>query len=309
MPSPGRQVPGIDELGTVGGGWVQDRCRTPQPPGVLTPGTPGAELPFSTGTRRRWSLTAPRCACNRGWMIRLPVVTATAAMASGAAVAYGQLLRPRLMRWGASEQEVSGPYPGAERVRGGERAMTMAVSIDAPPEEVWPWLVQLGGDRAGWYSWDRLDNAGVPSAREVRLEWQDRAIGDCLKFRMPGNAMVDAYTVAMLEPNRFLGLYGATDLRGRSLNSNRPRPRAWMEGLWGFQLRELAGDRTRLVIGGYQTMRPRWLERFYNYWVYVPVVWIMQARMLAVLKSNIERAAQSHPGRQALHDTASVPSS
>ena len=42
----------------------------------------------------------------------------------------------------------------------------MAVTIDAPPDQVWPWLVQMGGDRGGWYFWDRLDNGGRPSATE-----------------------------------------------------------------------------------------------------------------------------------------------
>ena len=64
-------------------------------------------------------------------------------------------------------------------------------------------------------------------------------------------------------------------------------------GLWAFLLTELPGGRTRLVISGYQTLRPRWLERFVNYWLYIPVVWPMQARMLAVLKRNIERANQA----------------
>lgn len=238
-------------------------------------------------------------------MTRLPVVTATAAVVGGAALAYGQLLRPRLARWGATEQEVSGPYPGAECVPGGERALTMAVTIDAPPQDVWPWLVQLGGDRAGWYTWDLLDNAGVPSSREVRPEWQDRAVGDRLQMRVPGGAMIDAYRVAILEPPRFLGLYGLTDLRGHGLDPDRPRPRAYMEGLWGFQLRELAGGRTRLVISGHQAMRPRSLERFYDYWVYVPVVWIMQSRMLAVLKSNVERAAARPGGDRAIRRSES----
>jgi hypothetical protein len=58
-------------------------------------------------------------------------------------------------------------------------------------------------------------------------------------------------------------------------------------------LNELPGGRTRLVIGGYQVLRPRWLERFAFYWLYIPVVWPMQARMLAVLKRNIERAARA----------------
>ncbi len=60
-------------------------------------------------------------------------------------------------------------------------------------------------------------------------------------------------------------------------------------------LNELSGGQTRLVIGGYQAIRPRWIERFVNYWLYLPVTWIMQARMLVVLKRNIERAAGVRP--------------
>jgi proline iminopeptidase len=74
-----------------------------------------------------------------------------------AAVVYGVWVRPRLIRWGATDEEVTAPYPGADLVRDGERGATMAVTIEAPPDQVWPWLIQLGGDRGGWYSWDRLD--------------------------------------------------------------------------------------------------------------------------------------------------------
>jgi hypothetical protein len=208
-----------------------------------------------------------------------------------AAVVYAGLLRARLMRWGATDEEVAEPYPGAEVVPEGERGATMAVTIDAPPDHVWPWLVQLGGDRGGWYSWDHLDNAGQPSAREVHPEWQDLAIGDYVKYRTRRHGPVDAWQVAALEPNRFLGLHGLSDLRGRRLDPTQPRPPAYTEGLWGFRLDELSGGRTRLVIGGYQTFRPRQLGRFFDYWLYPPVVWIMQARMLAVLKRNVELAA------------------
>lgn len=58
----------------------------------------------------------------------------------------------------------------------------------------------------------------------------------------------------------------------------------------GFRLGELPGGRSRLVIGGYQAIRPRWLGRVVFGWSNVFVVWIMQARMLAVLKRNVERA-------------------
>jgi hypothetical protein len=106
---------------------------------------------------------------------------------------------------------------------------------------------------------------------------------------------VDAWEVAALEPNRYLGLHGLSDLRGRRLDPKQPRPSAYTEGLWGFLLKELPGSRTRLVISGYQVARPQWIERFTNYWVYIPVVWPMQARMLAVLKRNIEQAAKAPP--------------
>jgi proline iminopeptidase len=198
------------------------------------------------------------------------------------------------MRWGATDEEVNGVYPGREIVPGGERAATMAVTIDAAPDEVWPWLVQMGGDRGGWYSWDRLDNGGRPSATEVHPEWQDLAVGDSVNY-WTRKGPVPAWEVAALEPNRFLGLHGLSDLRGRRLDPAQPRPPAYTEGLWGFLLSGQPGGRTRLVISGYQIFRPRWLERFTDYWLYIPAIWPMQARMLAVLKRNVERQARSGP--------------
>lgn len=179
----------------------------------------------------------------------------------------------------------------------------MAVTIDALADQVWPWLAQMGGDRGGWYSWDRLDNGGRPSATEVHPEWQDLAVGDFVKYRRRAG-LVDAWQVAALEPNRFLGLRVLTDLRGRLLDPSEPRPSAYVEGLWAFQLKELASERTRLVISGYQAMRPRWLGRLLDFWVYIPVTWPMQARMLVVLKRNIERAARARAHAGSVVDTA-----
>jgi proline iminopeptidase len=148
------------------------------------------------------------------------------------------------------------------------------------------------GSRGGWYSWDRLDNAGRRSATAVHPEWQDLAVGDQLRAWSP-SGLLAPWEVAALEPNRFLGLHKLTDLRGRSLDPRQPRPAAYLEGLWGFQLNELPGERNRLVIGGYQAIRPRWLERVVFDWSNVVVVWIMHARMLAVLKRNVEQAMKA----------------
>ena len=75
-------------------------------------------------------------------MALVPKIAGAVALA---AVAYGGWVRSRLVRWGASDEEVAGPYPGAEVVPDGERGATMAVTINARPDQVWPWLVQLGG--------------------------------------------------------------------------------------------------------------------------------------------------------------------
>jgi proline iminopeptidase len=230
----------------------------------------------------------------------MKLVGRIAAVAAAATVVYGCWVRPRLMRWGATDEEVTGPYPGAGLVPDGKRGPTMAVTIDAPPDQVWPWLAQMGGDRGGWYSWDRLDNAGRPSAPRVHPEWQDLAVGDHVKY-WTRHGPRDAWEVAALEPNRFLGLHGLSDLRLRTLDPKKPRPPAYTEGLWGFLLNELPGRRTRLVIGGYEAFRPRWLGRVYSFF---PVVWVMQARMLAVLKRNIEQADERQPHKAASESTA-----
>ncbi|QWZ07783.1 hypothetical protein KRR39_20710 [Nocardioides panacis] len=219
----------------------------------------------------------------------MAVAGRAAATALGVLVYVGWVL-PRLRTWGATETEVRGPYPGADVVPDGRRGATMAVTIDAPPDQVWPWLVQLGGDRAGWYSWDHLDNAGHPSAREVHPEWQALEVGDPVRYRTR-HGLVDAWEVAALEPGRFLGLHGCSDLRGRTLDPRQPRPSAYTEGLWGFLLTALPGGRTRLVIGGYEAFRPRWLGLLLASWLFPPVVWVMQARMLRVLKRNVEDTA------------------
>ena len=85
----------------------------------------------------------------------MTVARKIAGVAGTAAVIYAAWVRPRLMRWGATDEEVAGPYPGADLVPDGERGATMAVTIDAPPDQVWSWLVWRGdrGDGTPGTAW------------------------------------------------------------------------------------------------------------------------------------------------------------
>src|ERR1700712_1889221 len=103
---------------------------------------------------------------------------------AGAGVAYGLLLRPRLLPWGATKTESAGALPGDELLRSRWQT-TRAVTIAAPPADVWPWLVQLGFGRAGWYSYDWLeraigagDFAEGGSARSILPQFQSLKVGD-----------------------------------------------------------------------------------------------------------------------------------
>jgi hypothetical protein len=75
-----------------------------------------------------------------------------------AGIAYWFGLRPWHIRWGATDDELARPLPGDEIVPRPRKWSTRAITIDAPAEVVWPWLVQIGQGRGGLYSYDWLEN-------------------------------------------------------------------------------------------------------------------------------------------------------
>jgi hypothetical protein len=88
--------------------------------------------------------------------------------------------RPWQLTWGASLQEVSGRMLGDEVAPHPTFDATRAVTVDAPPEDIWPWIVQIGFGRAGWYSYDILDNFGRHSAERILPELQHIEAGDLI---------------------------------------------------------------------------------------------------------------------------------
>ncbi len=109
------------------------------------------------------------------WMPLLAVVPALALL-------YTRVIRPWQLRWGATDQELARPLPGDDLVARPTFDATRAVTVAAPPELVWPWLVQVGVGRAGWYSYDLLDNFGRPSATRIIPELQHLQPRDVVPF-------------------------------------------------------------------------------------------------------------------------------
>jgi proline iminopeptidase len=186
-----------------------------------------------------------------------------------AAVAGGYLLRRQAFRWGATDDEVHEPLPGDEVVTHPMLETTHAVTIGAPAEAIWPWLVQMGHYRAGFYAdpswWDKYSDRYLrslsrkeaeesgygfrekPSEERIVPEFQGLRVGDTILDGPPGSAF---FTVRLLEPNRVLVLYSDSHLRLMAPESIRENPRYGIHGEfgWAFVLEEKGTNSTRLIL-------------------------------------------------------------
>ena len=98
------------------------------------------------------------------------------------------LLRPWLRDWGSTAEERAAPMPGDSFAGAPQRAGDRAIALGAPADRVWPWLLQLGEDRGGFYSYAGLENAfglHIVNAETIRPEWQTLSAGDFVRAVPP----------------------------------------------------------------------------------------------------------------------------
>ena len=112
------------------------------------------------------------------------------------------LLTPWMNRWGATDEEIAAVFPGDELVPDPAVFQNRAVTINADPEEIYPWIVQLDANRGGWYSYTWLEGligCKMTNADRIHPEWQNLQVGD--EVNMCPNGMPPAYVVAQIHPN------------------------------------------------------------------------------------------------------------
>lgn len=174
-----------------------------------------------------------------------------------ALMGYEAVVRPRMLGWGATNEERRKPLPGDEQVHGRYQA-THAVTIGRSPAEVWPWLVQMGYGRGGWYSYDRLgravgagDFADGRSAQRIVADLQGLAVGDTVALSPNGGL-----TVVRLDPPQSLVLHYRMDAFTASPASEWSR--AIFDWTWAFALRPVA-EGCRLIVRVRGELSPWWL--------------------------------------------------
>ena len=211
-----------------------------------------------------------------------------ACAASVGGTGYATLVRPLISRWGATGEEVRKPLPGdeLENPMGYRPVSTRAITIDAPPEEVWPWLVQMGSGRAGFYTHEWVERllfityADGHSSTRIHPEWQELHVGDRVPY-----SRLNTVPVMLVDP-----------------------PRALWAGEW-LVLEPLdGGTRTRLIA----RTRGGWLEPIVRQLPVVgPLLWpigalidrgpgellhhYMETGMLKGIKARVETAHAAGP--------------
>ncbi len=197
-------------------------------------------------------------------------------------VIYAFVVRPWHLRRGSTKDEVQRSLPGDELVPDPKFVWNQAITINAPAAEVWPWVVQIGNQRAGWYSWDRIHRLlGVAgsvddprgSANRIIPELQNLQLGDEIRM-MPEDMGVPGYKVVSIEPERALVTH-IDDENGAS---------------WVWVLDPIDAATTRLIVRFRQKWEPGLMGL--TFWIGDELgSLVMQPKTLSGIKQRAEAAA------------------
>jgi len=217
--------------------------------------------------------------------IILEGIVGAAAIAGTAILA--PLLRSRYCHWGATDEEAALAISGDALVPRPKSQLTMGVTVEAPASAVWPWFLQLGCQRAGWYSYDLLDNGGVLSATRIIPEFQQLEVGDIIKNMPKGDS---GFPVAIIDPYRQLTMAGTTDTEtGEEVDPNKPGLEKYFSGNQTFLLQEIDEHRTRLIFRMRIDWSPTLLNNIAFKGVAEPLSFVMARKTLL----NVGRRAEA----------------
>jgi len=215
----------------------------------------------------------------------------------GIDAAYG-ILHPQLLRSGATREESAKELPGDDLVPEPMWAATRAETVQAPADAVWPFIIQMGWGRGGYYAYSFFDPRHTADARGVVPRLQLLKVGD-LWLDGPGcDETKGAWRVAAVEPGRALVVHSLRDpISGRELDP-KDRGNRWIDVSWAFVLEPVDRARTRLLVRTRVRFAPAWGGLAARL-VLTPGDTVMQRTMLRGMRERAERYA-SRPKRRAI---------
>lgn len=226
----------------------------------------------------------------------IPISTTIAATGAAISSAYLFLIRPWLLGWGATQAEAQRPLPGDDLIAHPKIEATQAITIHAPTAEVWPWLVQWGYQRAGFYSYDFIDralgSADVTSSDRILPEHQQLNVGDRVLVA-PDNGFV----VKSIDPGKHIVLEARYDTTtGKAVENGQPLPEAFLVTSWTWYLEPVGPQSTRMI----SRMKINYSSTLSNELMYhlfiEPGSCIMDRKMLLGIRDRAETAWQAKSG-------------
>ncbi len=200
----------------------------------------------------------------------------TSALIAAAAVAATLgLARSRYLRWGATDEEIARDLPGDEFLPAANVTATRAITVLRPPDDVWPWLAQLGQGRGGFYSYDFLENllgCQIHSADHIVPAWQSIQVGTDVALA-PGVGL----TVAFVEARRALVLRSAPPTAGKA---------APCDFTWAFVLNEQPNGTSRLIVRERYRYTRRWAPLLVE--PVQPISFLMSQKMLRGIRDRAQ---------------------
>ena len=197
-------------------------------------------------------------------------------MMAATVMAYVRLVRPWLLRWGATPEEAHRPLPGDELIPHPAMSATRALTIQAPVDRVWPWVVQIGQGRGGFYSYDWLENLfgmDIHNTNRIQPEWQSPKVGDIIPFWNE-----NGIPIVLIEPPRWMVMAGSF------------APQQPMGGSWLFLLESPDSQTTRLIVRARVAgFSPQWLSLFLYRLFLEPAHFIMERKMMQGIKALAEK--------------------
>lgn len=211
--------------------------------------------------------------------------------AAGAAITGGYLglVRPWILHWGATSAEIKEQLPGDDLVNSAHYIATHAITIKAPVAQVWPWLVQIGQGRGGFYSYDWLENlvgCDIHNAEQILPAFQELEVGSMIRLAPPpASAKTPDVALQVVEnkPERAIVLLTPGSFE---LNTGAGLP----FGSWAFILKQTDANCSRLLVRFRATYKPSLLSFLIYHVLLEPIHFIMERKMLLGIKTRVERA-------------------
>lgn len=203
------------------------------------------------------------------------------------ALAYARWVRPWHLNWGVRDDEATRPLPGDSLIPHPKMQATHAITIEATPQLVWPWLVQMGQGRGGFYSYTWLENlAGchMRNAEQLVPELQTLRVGDPIWLHPNAAPMF----VKALEPAKTLVYFGGRDAFPEAREKDAATPDPAFASSWAFVLEDHGPEGTRLIVRNRTTYGPGIQHELACRCLLEPAHFVMERKLLKTLKDLVE---------------------